>query len=57
MVRYRARPAAAIAEVRGGTLHLEFAEPQRAVTPGQLVALYDPAGSEVLGAATIQTAA
>jgi tRNA-specific 2-thiouridylase len=57
MVRYRARPAKATAEVRGGTLHLAFAEPQRAVTPGQLVALYDPAGSEVLGAATIHTSA
>jgi tRNA-specific 2-thiouridylase len=57
MVRYRARPASAHARFDGATLHLTFDEPQRAVTPGQLVAVYDEAGSEVLGAATIRSAA
>jgi tRNA U34 2-thiouridine synthase MnmA/TrmU len=46
-------PARAAAMVRDGQLHLRFDEPQRAVAPGQLVALLDPATDEVLGAATI----
>lgn len=55
MIRYRAAPALATASVRDdGTLHLRFEKPQRAVTPGQLVALLDPATEEVLGAATIK---
>ena len=54
MIRYRAAPTPATAEIRaGGTLHLRFEEPQRAVAPGQLVALLDPTTDEVLGAATI----
>jgi tRNA-specific 2-thiouridylase len=53
MIRYRAMPARAAAMVRDGQLHLRFDEPQRAVAPGQLVALLDPATDEVLGAATI----
>ncbi len=54
MVRYRAAPALAHASVRaGGLLHLRFENPQRAVTPGQLVALLDVDTEEVLGAATI----
>ncbi len=54
MTRYRAVPAPAWATVRDdGSLRLRFASPQRAVTPGQLVALLDPATEEVLGAATI----
>jgi tRNA-specific 2-thiouridylase len=57
MVRYRAHPAPARAAVRGGTLHLRFEKPLRAVTPGQLVALFDTDGSEVLGAATIRETA
>jgi tRNA-specific 2-thiouridylase len=56
MVRYRAAPAAAFAAVRDGELHLRFERAQRAVTPGQLVALLDPATEEVLGAATILSA-
>jgi tRNA-specific 2-thiouridylase len=53
-VRYRAKPASARAHVEpDGTLALRFDEAQRAVAPGQLVALFDPDGSEVLGAATI----
>ncbi len=57
MVRYRATPAPAIAHVEAEELHLRFDEPLRAVTPGQLVALLDSAGEEVLGAATIRSAA
>jgi len=53
MIRYRAVPAAAAATIRDARLHLEFEQPQRAVTPGQLVALLDPRTEEVLGAATI----
>jgi tRNA-specific 2-thiouridylase len=54
MVRYRAMPAAADAAVaEDGTLSLRFERPQRAIAPGQLVALLDVEGSEVLGAATI----
>ena len=57
MVRYRATPVPARATLQGDDLTLNFLQPQRAVTPGQLVALLDSAGEEVLGAATIQTAA
>ncbi len=55
MTRYRARPARATAFLEpGGTLRVRFAEPQRAIAPGQLVALLDLDGNEVLGAATIR---
>ncbi len=58
MVRYRARPARATADVfANGKLTLRFDEPQRAVAPGQLVALLDLDGTEVLGGATITEAA
>ena len=54
MIRYRAAPARAVATVGDdGSLRLRFDEPQRAVAPGQLVALLDAATDEVLGAATI----
>ncbi len=54
MVRYRATPARAVATVAGDdALTLRFERPQRAIAPGQLVALLDLDGSEVLGAATI----
>lgn len=53
MVRYRATPVPARAKLAGDHLYLRFEAPLRAVTPGQLVALFDPAGDEVLGAATI----
>ena len=57
MIRYRAQPVAANACLgEDGRLHLRFDEPQRAVTPGQLVALLDLEGTEVLGAATILSA-
>jgi tRNA-uridine 2-sulfurtransferase len=53
MIRYRATPAAALASVNDGLLRLSFDEPQRAVSPGQLVALLDASTDEVLGASTI----
>jgi len=57
MVRYRAKPAGARALLNeDGSLGLRFTEPQRAVSPGQLVALFDPNDEEVLGAATISEA-
>jgi tRNA U34 2-thiouridine synthase MnmA/TrmU len=58
MTRYRAQPADATATLLGdGRLALAFDEAQRAVTPGQLVALLEPGGDEVLAAATIERAA
>jgi tRNA-specific 2-thiouridylase len=58
MTRYRARPARATATIaHDGTLDVRFAEPQRAITPGQLVALLDLDGAEVLAGATIREAA
>jgi tRNA-specific 2-thiouridylase len=57
MVRYRANPAEATATMQpDGTLALHFKDPQRAITPGQLVALLAPDADEVLGAATITSA-
>jgi tRNA-specific 2-thiouridylase len=56
MIRYRAAPARAFASVRDDHLHLRFERPQRAITPGQLVALLDVDSEEVLGAATIREA-
>jgi tRNA-specific 2-thiouridylase len=55
MIRYRATPVSARATVMGDRLALRFAKPQRAVAPGQLVALLDEDGEEVLGAATIES--
>jgi tRNA-specific 2-thiouridylase len=58
MTRYRSQPVIAHATMeRDGTLALRFDEPQRAVTPGQLVALFAPDSDEVLGAATIRATA
>jgi tRNA-uridine 2-sulfurtransferase len=57
-VRYHAPRVPARAELCGDeTLCVAFREPVRAVTPGQLVALYAPDGAEVIGAATIREAA
>ena len=54
MIRYRAAPAPAFATVlEGDRLRLRFEGPQRAISPGQLVALLDTTTDEVLGAATI----
>jgi len=52
MTRYRTPLAAAAATIEGDTLRLVFEQPERAVAPGQLVALYDAAGA-VLGSGTI----
>ena len=59
MTRYRAplNFAEATLERNGSELQLRFEAPERAVAPGQLVALYDEREDEVLGAATIRTAA
>ncbi len=56
MVRYRSTPVPAFATLSGETLRVEFEQPVRAVSPGQLVALFDRDGDEVLGAATITAA-
>ena len=57
MIRYRSKPARARATREpDGSLSLDFSEPQRAIAPGQLVALFAPDGDEVLGAATIREA-
>lgn len=53
--RYRAKEAAATAEGSvGGAVKIVFDEPQRAVTTGQAVVLYD--GDTVLGGGTIISA-
>ena len=56
MTRYRAAPARAFATLVGDKLHVRFCEPQRAVSPGQLVALLGLDGEEVLAGATIRAA-
>ena len=53
MVRYRGEAVPAIAAVTGANLTLKFERPQKAVSPGQLVAMFAPGSDEVLGAATI----
>ncbi len=51
-VRYHQREQAATVTVLGdGRVHLVFDEPQRAITPGQAVVLYD--GDTVLGGGSI----
>ncbi|MFN0146963.1 MAG: tRNA 2-thiouridine(34) synthase MnmA [Dehalococcoidia bacterium] len=53
--RYKADPAAAVfVETRGDRAVLQFAKRQRALTPGQTIAIYD--GDEVLGGGTIERA-
>jgi len=55
MTRYRAQPVRATAAVADdASLRLDFDAPHAAVTPGQLVALLDLDGSEVLAGATIR---
>jgi tRNA-specific 2-thiouridylase len=58
MTRYRApfNRALATYDALRDELRLEFATPERAVAPGQLVALYALDRDEVLGAATIAAA-
>ena len=51
-IRYNASEAKAVVRWLGGSLaKVEFAEPQRAVTPGQSVVFYQ--GDEVLGGGLI----
>ncbi len=50
-VRYSAKPAPAAISVEGDRLKVVFDEPQRAITPGQSVVIYD--GDLVIGGATI----
>ena len=55
MTRYRQTPVSAQATLAAdGTLHVRFERPHAAIAPGQLVALFDTAGDEVLGAGTIR---
>ena len=58
MTRYRSplNPASATFESATKRLTVAFDRPERAVAPGQLVALYDELNDEVLGAATILAA-
>lgn len=51
-VRFRHSGAQATVRVRGDRLHVVFDSPQRSVTPGQALVLYD--GSEVLGGGWIE---
>jgi tRNA-uridine 2-sulfurtransferase len=54
MTRYRSPFNFAAATLEAdGRLRLAFEQPERAVAPGQLVALYDPESDEVLGAGRI----
>ncbi len=59
MTRYRAplNVATARHDVARDELRLDFERPERAIAPGQLVALYAMGDDEVLGAATIAAAA
>jgi len=58
MTRYRSPLGDADAryDAATGDLHVAFAAPERAVAPGQAVALYDRLSGEVLGGATIRSA-
>lgn len=53
--RYKSAMAPAVLYPEGATVRVEFAEPQRALTPGQAVVFYE--GDEVLGGGIIQRAA
>jgi tRNA U34 2-thiouridine synthase MnmA/TrmU len=53
MTRYRSPLNLATATLTGDSLRLRFESPERAIAPGQLVALYDAETPEVLGSATI----
>jgi tRNA-specific 2-thiouridylase len=55
MTRYRQTPQPARATRDSDTLIVRFDELHHAIAPGQLVALFDSEGDEVLGAATIRT--
>ena len=59
MTRYRSplNAARATYDAASGELHVRFEAPERAIAPGQLVALYDAQTDEVLASATIREAA
>lgn len=58
MTRYRSPLGSARATLgEAGLLRVDFDRPERAVAPGQLVALYDETTDEVLAAGTIRSAA
>lgn len=50
-IRYSARPSPGTVSMEGERMKIVFDKPQRAITPGQAVVLYD--GDTVLGGATI----
>ena len=52
-IRYKAQPSPAIIEEVDGFLHIEFDEPQRAITPGQAVVFY--IDDEIVGGGIIET--
>jgi tRNA-specific 2-thiouridylase len=54
MTRYRQTPVPALAMLAGDSLTVRFDALHQAIAPGQLVALFDLDGDEVLGAATIR---
>ena len=51
-IRYKDEGAPCVAWQDGATLHVQFAEPRRAITPGQAIVLYE--GEDVLVGAWIQ---
>lgn len=51
MIRYRQKPQKSRVIQKGETLVVEFLEPQRAITPGQVCAFYDD--ERVLGSGII----
>ncbi|MDA0875016.1 MAG: tRNA 2-thiouridine(34) synthase MnmA, partial [Bacteroidetes bacterium] len=51
-IRYKDEGAPCVVWQEGEKLHVRFAEPRRAITPGQAVVLYE--GEDVLGGAWIQ---
>ncbi len=58
MTRYRSplNAAKATFDPESGELRVSFAQPERAVAPGQVIVMYDAELSEVLGAGTIREA-
>lgn len=51
-IRYKDNGAPCVVWQEGDKLHVRFAEPRRAITPGQAIVLYE--GEDVLGGAWIQ---